>query len=479
MAQNVIINGVTYNSVPQVNIPLASGGTAHFYDTSDATLTSGDQMLSGYTAYANGTKYTGAIVPKAASDMTVSGATVTVPAGYYASDMTKTIATGSASTPASTITANPTISVSATGLVTVTASSSQSITPTVTPGYIAQGTAGTVTVKGSNTKQLDTTSITEGKTTVSGTTATRGTATWNTGWIQTGTIQAATFANSATSGRTYVDISSTDDAPVLIAGDSLYINKGYVDDIKISLAKLVPDGASANLASGVILSGYSAYNSDGTLVAGSIPSKAAATYNVSTSNQTIAAGQYLSGAQTIRAVTTANISAANIKSGITIKVGDSADDDRIITATGTFTAANTVSNGQVAAGADQIVSGYSAFVDGVEVKGSIASNGPVSGTISTKAGTVTVPAGYTSGGSVSIASAEQAKIISGNIRSGVTILGVAGSSTVVDTALTTNVANASRILNGYKAFVNGEQITGTLTTPVVSQDSATKVLSIS
>lgn len=61
--------------------------------------------------------------------------------------------------------------------------------------------------------------------------------------------------------------------------------------------------------------------------------------------------------------------------------------------------------------------------------GSMANNGSTSGTISTKAGTVTIPAGYTSGGTVSISSTEQAKVIAGNIKSGVTLLGVSGSLT--------------------------------------------------
>lgn len=61
---------------------------------------------------------------------------------------------GSATTPATTITANPSISVSNSGLITATASASQSITPTVVAGYVSSGTAGTVTVSGSNTQQL-------------------------------------------------------------------------------------------------------------------------------------------------------------------------------------------------------------------------------------------------------------------------------------------------------------------------------------
>ena len=58
----------------------------------------------------------------------------------------------------------------------------------------------------------------------------------------------------------------------------------------------------------------------------------------------------------------------------------------------------------------------------------IADNGAVSGTISTKAGKYTVPKGYHNGsGSVQIAAAEQNKLIPGNIKTGVQILGVTGS----------------------------------------------------
>lgn len=64
-------------------------------------------------------------------------------------------------------------------------------------------------------------------------------------------------------------------------------------------------------------------------------------------------------------------------------------------------------------------------VDAVE---NISDNGAVSGNISTVSQRYTVPAGYHNGqGGVQIASAEQAKIIQGNIKSGVTILGVTGS----------------------------------------------------
>ena len=97
------------------------------------------------------------------------------------------------------------------------------------------------------------------------------------------------------------------------------------------------------------------------------------------------------------------------------------------------------------AAAGDILATKKAYGASGELTGSMANNGSTSGTISTKAGTVTIPAGYTSGGTVSISSTEQAKIIASNIKSGVTILGQAGSVSL----------------------------------PTISQDSTTKILSIS
>ena len=92
-----------------------------------------------------------------------------------------------------------------------------------------------------------------------------------------------------------------------------------------------------------------------------------------------------------------------------------------------------------------VLTGKTAFGASGSVSGGMSNNGSTSGEISTKAGTVAIPAGYTSGGTVKISDAEQAKIIAGNIKSGVTILGQAGS----------------------------------LTLPTISQNSTTKILSIS
>jgi hypothetical protein len=61
------------------------------------------------------------------------------------------------------------------------------------------------------------------------------------------------------------------------------------------------------------------HNGTGT-VSQSIATKGAATYYPSTSDQTIAANQYLTGAQTIKAISQQNLTAANIKKGVTVYV---------------------------------------------------------------------------------------------------------------------------------------------------------------
>ena len=160
------------------------------------------------------------ITRRSSSDLSASGATVTAPAGYYENAASKTVASGSAATPATAITANPTISVSSGGLITATVSKTQSITPTVSPGYVASGTAGTATVSGSATEQLTT--------------------------------------------------------------------------------------------------------------------QGAQTIHPSSSDQTIASGKYLTGAQTVKGVLLTNLLASIIKKDEVVKIGDSTDDDCVASVTGTY-----------------------------------------------------------------------------------------------------------------------------------------------
>lgn len=229
MAQNITFMGASYSDVPAVTLPKTGGGTAKFTDVTPTTATDSD-VLSGKVYFkADGTQSTG--TGSGGGSATIESLTVTPSTSQqtfnsagvdgYKPVVVNAMPSGSAQTPATSITANPSISVSTGGLITATVSSSKSVTPTVSAGYVSSGTAGTVSVSGSNTSQL--------------------------------TVQAG------------------------------------------------------------------------------------ATFYPSTSDQTISSGKYLTGTQTIKALTYANITADNIKNGVTVTIGDSADADRVLSVTGTYT----------------------------------------------------------------------------------------------------------------------------------------------
>jgi len=144
MAKNVVIRDVVYSEVPSVEIPLSgASGVAEFVDTSDATLDNASKLPAGVTAYAGGTKYTGTASENGSADLTASGATVTVPAGYYPEQASKSVAAGSATAPSTISSTSASV---VTGTNTITLSKSVSVTPQVSAGYIASGTAGSSNV---------------------------------------------------------------------------------------------------------------------------------------------------------------------------------------------------------------------------------------------------------------------------------------------------------------------------------------------
>ena len=96
------------------------------------------------------------------------------------------------------------------------------------------------------------------------------------------------------------------------------------------------DTTQKTVTAGSMLSGVTALKNDGTGVTGSIQSQSAQTIHPSDTDQTIASGKYLTGTQTIKAVALTNLTAANIKKDVVVKVGDSTDDDCVTSVTGTY-----------------------------------------------------------------------------------------------------------------------------------------------
>lgn len=98
--------------------------------------------------------------------------------------------------------------------------------------------------------------------------------------------------------------------------------------------------------------------------------------------------------------------------------------------------------------ASEILVGRTAHARGSALTGEMTNNGGVTGTITTKAGVYTVPQGYHDGsGTVQIASAQQELLLPGNIKSGVTILGVEGSYSGQSISVEAN-KNATPSLSG-------------------------------
>lgn len=114
--------------------------------------------------------------------------------------------------------------------------------------------------------------------------------------------------------------------------------------------------------------------------------------------------------------------------------------------------------------AAEILTGKTAYKNGEKLTGTMPNRGAVSGTITTVAGTYTVPQGYHDGsGSVGLDATEQAKIIASNIKEGVEILGVVGTlapaSGVTAQAKTATPSTAQQVITPDSGYDYLSQVT--------------------
>ena len=202
----------------------------------------------------------------------------------------------------------------------------------------------------------------------------------------------------------------------------------------------------ATATSNDILSGETAYVSTGKIT-GNIQKYINSTITPSKQTQQIAEGFY-SGLQ-VEAVTSSidsNIQPENIIEGITI-----------LNVTGTAK----VNPLDATATSSDILENKTAYINTGKVSGIMINQGTLVITPS-KQVNITIPQGYHSGSGYveAVTSSIDSNIIASNIKSGVTILGVTGTLSYLDTSDAT--ANTSTILVGNTAYVNGQKITGTM-----------------
>ena len=182
----------------------------------------------------------------------------------------------------------------------------------------------------------------------------------------------------------------------------------------------------------------------------------------------MAISKIIYGTQTLLDLTGDTVTEDKLLSGITAhdKTGNK------VTGTCTFDSDTTDATATVA----EILKDKTAYARGAKVTGTMVNNGAVSGVIETVNGDYTVPQGYHDGsGKVAIDADEKAKLIPGNIKQGVTILGVigehqGGTTVTVQTKEVTPTSSAQTVLpdSGYD-YLSQVKV---LAIPYVESDNA-------
>ncbi len=374
------------------------------------TPSNGHNAIIQVTVNPVSSTYVGSGIPRnSQNSLTASGATVTVPAGYYATSASKSVASGTAGTPTAT---------------KGTVSNHQvSITPAVTntAGYIASETkTGTAITVSASELVSGNKSITENGSGIDVT---------NYKTVSVNVISDApaemTLPTSASSTQV-----GTNKATINRSTSAQYINIpiGYNSTSASYTISATPNmtlpTAVANSASG---------NSNKLTFT---PTTANKYINIPTGYNTTASYYTLKG--------DSNLKAENIKSGVTI-----------FGINGSYTAPTGLDTSDATALATDILSNKTAYVNGSKITGTMTNNGQTGGTITSQSGTYTIPAGYTTGGTVTANISSGSTTVSGSASaSSATITTGNGTLTLTKSVSITPTVNAGYISSGTQGSVN-------------------------
>lgn len=424
----------------------------------EVTPDSGYDGLSKVTVGAISSTYVGSGIDRNDStDLSASGATVTVPAGYYASSASKSVASGSATNSGTASASSATIT---TGTNTITLSKAVSITPTVSAGYISSGTAGNVTVSLIGSATIDPTPTASGKTvtTPAGYYTSSTTTDVDTMTLPTSASSSATtgYTSKATISRSTSDQYINIPTGYNTAGGYYKIN-AVANGSATGPSSLSGSSASITTGTNTITLTKTGVTTTPTVSAGYVSSATASTATVAlTASVTVNPTPTVSGAtvtipsgyystQTTKSVSTGSATAPASISGTSATVS---------TGTNTLTLTKTVSvTPSVTAG---YVSSGTAGNSSVSLTASVTTQG--TRTITPTTSNQTIASGTYITGTQTISG--DANLIAGNIKSGTSIFGVSGSYSGLDTSDAT--ATAGDIINGLTAYADGRKLEGSL-----------------
>lgn len=193
-------------------------------------------MEGAVTVNAIPSNYVGSgITRRSSSDMTASGATVTAPAGYYASSASKTVASGTVVSSIEYADDDPDIWVDSSGVVHVSGGYSASVHPVSSSGWVNSSTTTEVDIGVSGTYQLPT--GTEGTPT-----ATKGTVSNHSVTVTPSVTNSAGYISGGTKTGTGVSVSASE----LVSGSQTITQNGTVDVTNLASVTVAVEGGGGS-----------------------------------------------------------------------------------------------------------------------------------------------------------------------------------------------------------------------------------------